>query len=102
LPFARDGKPFEIAVDGTLVVNDVRLALRVARDGLGLLQLESSYAKPPIAEDELETVLDDWAPPRIDGFFLYYPSRRHMRAPLQAFVDFLRKEAKVKSRARRA
>jgi DNA-binding transcriptional LysR family regulator len=48
-----------------------------------------------IAQGELETVLDDWAPPR-SGFFLYYPSRRHTRASLQAIVDFLRKAAKVK------
>jgi hypothetical protein len=32
----------------------------------------------------------------VDGFFLYYPSRRHIRAPLRAFIDFLRKEANVK------
>jgi DNA-binding transcriptional LysR family regulator len=34
--FARNGKSFEVAVDGALVVNDVPLALRAARDGLGL------------------------------------------------------------------
>jgi DNA-binding transcriptional LysR family regulator len=100
--FAQNGKPIEVAVDGTLVVNDVPLALRAARDGVGLLQLHSSHAQSLIADGELETVLDDWAPPGTDGFFLYYASRRHTRAPLRAFVDFLRKEAKVKGRAHTA
>jgi DNA-binding transcriptional LysR family regulator len=31
------------------------------------------------------------APPSIDGYFLYYPSRRHIRPALKALVDFLRK-----------
>jgi DNA-binding transcriptional LysR family regulator len=101
--FAQNGKSLEAAVDGTLIVNDVPLALRAARDGLGLLQLRTpDYADSCIARGELETVLDDWAPPRTDGYFLYYPSRRHTRAPLRAFVDFLRAEARAKGRARRA
>jgi DNA-binding transcriptional LysR family regulator len=94
--FAQKGKSFQVAVDGALVVNDVPFALRAARDGLGLLQTHSNRVESFIAHGELETVLDDWAPPRINGFFLYYPCRRHTRAPLQAFVDFLRKAAKVK------
>jgi DNA-binding transcriptional LysR family regulator len=94
--FAQNGKSFEVAVDGALVVNDVPFALRAARDGLGLLQTHSNRVESFIAQGELETVLDDWAPPRVNGFFLYYPSRRHTRAPLQVFVDFLRKAAKVK------
>jgi len=94
--FAQNGKPFEVAVDGALVVNDVPFALRAARDGLGLLQTHSNRVESFIAQGELETVLDDWAPPRVNGFFLYYPCRRHTRAPLQALVDFLRKAAKVK------
>lgn len=93
--FVRNGKSFEVAVEGTLIVNDLPLALRGARDGLGLLYLMPDYAQSFIAQGELETVLDDWAP-RTDGFFLYYPSRRHMRAPLKVFVDFLRQATKVK------
>jgi DNA-binding transcriptional LysR family regulator len=63
---------------------------------LGLPQTHSNRVESLIAQGELETVLDDWAPPRVNAFFLYYPSRRHIRAPLQAFVDLPRKTAKVK------
>ncbi len=62
--FARNGKSFEVAVDGALVVNDVPLALSAARDGLGLLQTHSNRVESFIAQGELETVLDDWAPLR--------------------------------------
>jgi DNA-binding transcriptional LysR family regulator len=101
--FARNGKSFEVAVEGTLIVNDVALALRAARDGLGLLQVPLNYVEPILGAGELESVLDDWSHPQTSAFYLYYHSRRHMRAPLQVFVDFLRKQAKAKGRpARRA
>jgi DNA-binding transcriptional LysR family regulator len=93
--FARNGRPFEVVVDGTLVVNDVALALRAMRDGAGLLQLPTAYFEDEIAAGELERVLADWMPARTDTFFLYYSSRRQMRAPLQAFLDFLRQNMKV-------
>jgi len=32
---------------------------------------------------QLVTVLDDFAPPPVDGFFLFYPSRRQIRPRLR-------------------
>jgi DNA-binding transcriptional LysR family regulator len=93
--FARKGRPLEVAVAGTLVVNDLALALRAMRDGVGLLQLPPDYVEDGIAAGELESVLADWMPARSDAFFLCYLSRRHIRAPLQAFLDFLRQNMKV-------
>jgi DNA-binding transcriptional LysR family regulator len=98
---AQDGKSFEVAVDGSLIVNELAIALRAARDGLGLLQLPLEYAVPLLRTGELEAVLDDWMPPQMGAFYLYYPSRRHVRAPLQVFVDFLRKQVNTKARSRR-
>ena len=60
----RTASRFEVGVDGALVVNDVPLALSAARDGLGLLQTHSNRVESFIAQGELETVLDDWAPLR--------------------------------------
>jgi DNA-binding transcriptional LysR family regulator len=42
-----------------------------------------------IARGELVRVLEDWCPP-FDGYFLYYPSRRHQSPALQALIDTLR------------
>ncbi len=98
---AQNGKSFEVAVEGSFIVNELALALRAVRDGLGLMQVPLDYAAPLLRTGELETVLKDWAPPQTAAFFLYYPSRRHVRAPLQVFVDFLRKQANTKSRSSR-
>ena len=38
--------------------------------------------------EQLVTILDEWAPPSIDGFFLYYPSCRHIRPALKRWSIF--------------
>src|SRR6516165_8046334 len=96
--FARRGKPFEAAVEGNFIVNNPSLAVKAAQDGLGLLQAHHDYVEQFLVKGQLVSVLEDWAPPPFDGFFLYYPSRRYIRLPLRAFIDFLRKEANVNPR----
>ena len=61
-----------------------------AIDGAGLIQLPLAYVAPELTTGRLVTVLADWIQPRVDSFFLYYSSRRQMRPPLKALVDFLR------------
>ncbi len=95
------GKAIEVAVDGTLMVNDTGLALRAACDGVGLLQVPLDYAAPLLADGRLVAVLEGWAAAPVAGFFLYYSSRRQLRAPLQALVDFLRNAVKTAAPRRR-
>jgi DNA-binding transcriptional LysR family regulator len=78
-----------VAVSGPLVVNDVEITLRAARDGVGLAFALEEHVTDRIACEELVRVLEDWCP-AFDGFFLYYPSRRQQPAALQALVDTLR------------
>jgi len=42
-----------------------------------------------LARGALVRVLEDWCPP-FEGYFLYYPSRRHQPPALQALVEALR------------
>jgi len=44
---------------------------------------------PALRRGERLTVLEDWSP-SFSGPFLYYAGRRHMPAPLRAFVDFIK------------
>jgi DNA-binding transcriptional LysR family regulator len=87
--FEKRGRSVTVSVTGPLVVNDVDLTLRAALDGIGLAFALEEHAAEHIARRRLVRVLEDWCPP-FDGFFLYYPSRRHQLAALQALVDALR------------
>jgi DNA-binding transcriptional LysR family regulator len=87
--FQEDGKPFEVVVQGRLVVNDIALALRAAAAGAGITYLSRVMAAPYVADGRLVPLLQDWCP-TLSGIYVYYPSRRQMPAPLQAFVDFAR------------
>ncbi|RDS85767.1 LysR substrate-binding domain-containing protein [Dyella psychrodurans] len=98
---AQKGRWFEMAVDGSLTVNDISLALRAAQDGIGLTCLLEASARAAIDAGSLECVLDPWLPP-FDGFYLYYPSRFQVPPKLRVFIDFVRewgkREAAAKSR----
>jgi DNA-binding transcriptional LysR family regulator len=98
--FRVNRRTMEVHVDGRVIVNDVRLAVRYAVEGVGLLQAPLDYVAPQLAAGRLVTVLDDWAPPSFSGYFLYHSSRRQNRPALKALVDFLRharREASARS-----
>lgn len=87
--FEKRGRLVTVSVDGPVIASDTAFTIRAAIDGVGLaFSLEDDVAGP-IARGELVRVLEDWCPP-FDGFFLYYPSRRHQPAALQALVEALR------------
>jgi DNA-binding transcriptional LysR family regulator len=94
--FASKRRSLEVQVDGSLVVNDSALAIHAASDGLGLMQFARLNFAPMLADGRLVTVLDDWAPPPFEGFYLYYPSRRQMRPALKVFVEFLRSSQRAR------
>src|SRR5712671_2596743 len=85
-------RDLEVHVEGRLVVNSASLARRVAVEGLALIQAPLLFIASDLTEGKLTTVLEQWAPTPVTGFFLYYPSRRQMRPALKALVDFLRDE----------
>jgi len=88
--FRQKRRTLDVQVEGPLTVTEPGIGLAGAVDGAGVIQLPLVYLAPEIAAGRLVTILDDWAPPPLDGFFLYYSSRRQMRPPLKALVDFLR------------
>jgi DNA-binding transcriptional LysR family regulator len=51
--------------------------------------LFEGWLAPHLASGALEPVLEPWWQ-TFAGPFLYYPGRRHLPAPLRAFVDFIR------------
>ena len=93
--FEANGKGFDITPEGSLSVNVPDVAVRAALDGAGLLFLTSDYVEDAIAAGSLVQVLKDWEPRDGLEFFLYYPSRRHVPAPLQVLINFLRDNFKT-------
>lgn len=86
--FTRDGRTFEVDLNGRVVTNDLRTMVEAALQGVGLVHVIEDYVRAPLADGRLERVLDEWCQP-FPGFYLYTPSRAHMPLKLRAFIDFL-------------
>jgi DNA-binding transcriptional LysR family regulator len=95
------GRWYEIAVDGSLTVNNISLALRAAEEGIGLTSVLEISARAGIDAGHLESVLDPWLPP-FEGFYLYYPSRFQVPPKLRVFIDFIREWAQRGTTASRS
>src|SRR6266478_7404662 len=93
--FEKKGEQVEVAVEGRLTVNDPELATRAAADGVGVLYTALFYVAPEIAAGRLVPLLEDWRM-RSSAIFLYYPSRRQVPVPLQAFIEFLRENLRAR------
>jgi DNA-binding transcriptional LysR family regulator len=91
--FERDGEVVWISPTGPLIATTVELEVSAAIAGIGVICSFEEYLAPALASGALEPVLEDWWQ-SFSGPFLYYASRRHMPAPLRAFIDFIRVPAK--------
>jgi DNA-binding transcriptional LysR family regulator len=90
--FERDGEVVRVDPGGPLVVRlggAADLAVDAAIAGLGIVSLFEEWLRPHLDSGALEPVLAPWWQ-SFTGPFLYYPGRRHLPAPLRAFVDFIR------------
>jgi DNA-binding transcriptional LysR family regulator len=89
--FECDGEIVKVTPTGPLIVRvgaATDLAVDAAVAGSGVIQLFEDWLRPYLDSGALEPVLKPWWQ-RFSGPFLYYPSRRHLPAPLRAFVDFI-------------
>ena len=89
--FERNGEQVKLDPTGPLIVRvgaAADLAVDAAIAGTGIITLFEDWLRPHLDSGALEPVLEPWWP-RFSGPFLYYPGRRHLPAPLRAFVDFI-------------
>jgi DNA-binding transcriptional LysR family regulator len=87
--FERGAEKMEVAVEGSLITNDLDHLVRAALNGVGVAYMLEDYMLPHIAAGRLVPVLDGWRLP-FAGFHLFYPSRDQMPAKLRALIAFLR------------
>jgi DNA-binding transcriptional LysR family regulator len=88
--FERDGQQVTVEPGGPLIVTPTvsDLSISAAVAGHGVIYLFEEWLKPHMASGQLQPILQDWWL-RFPGPFLYYSGRRHLPAPLRAFVDFI-------------
>ena len=89
--FEKGGEVVRINPTARLISTNIDLELAACEAGVGLMTTFEDFVAEALADGRLESVLDDWLPP-FSGPYLYYAGRRHMPAPLRAFVDFLKAE----------
>lgn len=85
--FTRDGREFEIELEGRLVYNDIYDMVDAARRGLGLVHITEDLIAADLAAGTLQRVLQPWCAP-FAGFYLYYPHRAQMPRKLRVFIDW--------------
>jgi DNA-binding transcriptional LysR family regulator len=90
--FERRGQAVNVDVPGQLTLDEDRLMLDAAIEGVGIAFIPESAARAAIAGRKLSVVLDEWCP-RFPGLCLYYPGHRQVRSGLRAFVDVLKQVA---------
>jgi DNA-binding transcriptional LysR family regulator len=88
--FERDGQTLSVEPSGPLIVTPTvaDLAVSAAIAGHGVIYLFEEWLEPYITAGQLQSILQDWWMD-FPGPFLYYSGRRHLPAPLRAFVDFI-------------
>lgn len=90
--FERDGEEVRLDPPIRLLIRPAGafdLALSTALAGVGVIHIFEDKLRPYLDRGELEPILEPWWQ-CFSGPFLYYPGRRHLPAPLRAFVDFLK------------
>lgn len=86
--FVDKGRDVEFETKGNLTINDAVMATQAALEGVGLLYTYESAVAEYLRDKRLRKVLEPYCP-RYPGFYLYYPSRKHMPLKLRRFIDFV-------------
>ncbi len=80
----RSRRPLIVRLGGA-----ANLAVDAAIAGVGIVHHFEEWLRPALDSGTLVPVLEPWWQ-SFTGPFLYYPGRRHLPAPLRAFVDFIK------------
>lgn len=87
--FSKKGRSLDVQVAGPVILDDDVMILQAALAGLGLAYVYDDMVVDALARGTLECVLQDWCP-LTEGFYLYYPSRKHLPAALRVLIELLR------------
>ncbi|MBW4211777.1 LysR family transcriptional regulator [Enterobacter asburiae] len=83
------GETMEVSVHGDLVVDSDAAMIQAAEYGLGIAFVYENLVEEKISENKLVRLLPDYTYPA-DNFCVYYPSRKHLPAPLRTFIAWVK------------
>lgn len=92
--FEKEDETIRIEPRGPLLVQPglaCDLLIASAIEGLGVVRLFEDWLQPELEKGTLVRILDDWDEV-FSGPMLYYSGRRHLPAPLRAFIDFVKRQ----------
>ena len=84
--FHDGARPFEVQVDGPLVVDSFDLARRAAVDGAGIAFMAEPLTADAVARGELELLLPDWTAP-FPGFHLCHSTAHPLSPAVRALIQ---------------
>jgi DNA-binding transcriptional LysR family regulator len=82
----RGRRSYRVPVRGSVVTNDHLVSVSLATEGMGLAYAFEPAVKARLQKRQLQVVLESYAV-KVPGYFLYFPTRAQMSAPLRLFVE---------------
>tara|TARA_R110001606_G_scaffold163479_2_gene307699 strand:+ start:38 stop:925 length:888 start_codon:yes stop_codon:yes gene_type:complete len=87
--FEKEGKAISVNVKGQIVMTSTQTRLDAALSSLGVTYVPEDLIQEHLKTGALVRVLEDWCQP-IDGYYLYYSSRKHASPAFRLLIDALR------------
>lgn len=85
----KDSKEANVRVDGQWTFNGSTPMLRACLAGAGVAYLPEDMVLAHVQAGHLQRVLLDWCDV-FDGYYAYYPSRRHASSAMRVVIEALR------------
>ncbi|WP_313688372.1 LysR family transcriptional regulator [Pantoea sp.] len=92
--FWQDGQKQEVAVRGSLILDNNERILQAALAGAGIAFLHQGTVTEALQSGELVEILPEFTQVE-EGFWLYYPSRKYIPTPLRYFIDWLKENRNI-------
>jgi DNA-binding transcriptional LysR family regulator len=87
--FERAGEVVTVNPPPRLTSNSLELQRAAVAAGLGIAATFEGFYADLLTSGAVQEILTDWSAP-FSGPFLFYHGRRHVPAPLRAFIDFIK------------
>lgn len=87
--FRRGRRELNVKVEGPLTFNSLPPIIQAAVEGFGLAYTVADSVQAQVEEGRLVRVLEEWCPV-VQGYHLYYPSRKHKAPAFSLLLDALR------------